>query len=90
MTVGYVLPHCPYIAPKRLFEEYFDKIQSGEGNGLDLIFGNSNLKKEKTFNNVIHRIIGENPDLNIKAFITAHIIKNQIDCLIGTNKISRK
>jgi len=26
MTVGYVLPHCPYIAPKRLFDEYFDKI----------------------------------------------------------------
>jgi len=26
MTVGYVLPHCPFIAPKRLFDEYFEKI----------------------------------------------------------------
>ena len=26
MTVGYVLPHCPFIAPKRLFDEYIDKI----------------------------------------------------------------
>ena len=26
MTVGYVLPHCPFIAPKRLFDEYLDKI----------------------------------------------------------------
>jgi len=26
MTVGYVLPHCPYIAPKRLFDEYYDKV----------------------------------------------------------------
>lgn len=26
MTVGYVLPHCPYIAPKRLFDEYLDKV----------------------------------------------------------------
>ena len=26
LTVGYVLPHCPYIAPKRLFDEYFDKV----------------------------------------------------------------
>lgn len=26
MTVGYVLPHCPYIAPKRLFDEYLEKI----------------------------------------------------------------
>jgi choline-sulfatase len=26
MTVGYVLPHCPYIAPKRLFNEYIEKI----------------------------------------------------------------
>jgi choline-sulfatase len=27
MTVGYVLPHCPYIAPKRLFDEYYEKVQ---------------------------------------------------------------
>jgi len=26
MVVGYVLPHCPYICPKRLFDEYFDKV----------------------------------------------------------------
>ena len=26
MTVGYVLPHCPFIAPKRLFDEYLEKI----------------------------------------------------------------
>ena len=26
MTVGYVLPHCPFIAPKRLFDEYLDQI----------------------------------------------------------------
>ena len=26
MTVGYVLPHCPYIAPKRLFDEYLPKV----------------------------------------------------------------
>ena len=26
ITVGYVLPHCPFIAPKRLFDEYLDKI----------------------------------------------------------------
>ena len=26
MAVGYVLPHCPYISPKQLFDEYFDKI----------------------------------------------------------------
>ncbi len=26
MTVGYVLPHCPFIAPKQLFDEYIDKI----------------------------------------------------------------
>jgi choline-sulfatase len=26
MTVGYVLPHCPFIAPKRLFDEYFGKV----------------------------------------------------------------
>jgi choline-sulfatase len=28
MTVGYVLPHCPFIAPKRLFDEYFQKIDT--------------------------------------------------------------
>ncbi len=26
MTVGYVLPHCPYIAPKRLFDEYLQTV----------------------------------------------------------------
>ena len=26
MTVGFILPHCPFIAPKPLFEEYLDKI----------------------------------------------------------------
>jgi len=26
MVVGYVLPHCPYICPKRLFDEYFDRV----------------------------------------------------------------
>lgn len=26
MVIGYVLPHCPYICPKRLFDEYFDKV----------------------------------------------------------------
>ena len=26
MTVGYVLPHCPFIAPKRLFNEYVEKV----------------------------------------------------------------
>ena len=26
MTVGYVLPHCPFIAPKRLFDEYLERI----------------------------------------------------------------
>ena len=26
LTVGYVLPHCPYICPKRLFDEYMDTI----------------------------------------------------------------
>ena len=26
MAVGYVLPHCPFIAPKRLFDEYFHKV----------------------------------------------------------------
>jgi choline-sulfatase len=26
MVVGYVLPHCPYICPKRLFDEYYDKV----------------------------------------------------------------
>jgi len=26
LTVGYVLPHCPFIAPKRLFDEYLGKV----------------------------------------------------------------
>ena len=26
LTVGYVLPHCPFICPKRLFDEYMDQI----------------------------------------------------------------
>ncbi len=26
LTVGYVLPHCPYICPKRLFDEYYEKV----------------------------------------------------------------
>ena len=30
MTVGYVLPHCPFIAPKQLFDEYFEKINVPE------------------------------------------------------------
>jgi len=28
LTVGFVLPHCPFIVPKRLFEEYFDQIEA--------------------------------------------------------------
>jgi len=27
LVVGWVLPHCPYIAPKRLFDEYYDRIE---------------------------------------------------------------
>ncbi|MCZ6678379.1 MAG: sulfatase-like hydrolase/transferase [Candidatus Poribacteria bacterium] len=30
MTVGYVLPHCPFIAPKRLFDEYFERVNLPE------------------------------------------------------------
>ncbi len=26
LVVGYVLPHCPFICPKRLYDEYFDRI----------------------------------------------------------------
>ena len=26
MTVGFVLPHCPFIAPKQLFEEYLEQV----------------------------------------------------------------
>ena len=26
LVVGYVLPHCPYICPKDLFDEYYEKI----------------------------------------------------------------
>lgn len=28
LTVGSVLPHCPYIAPKRLFDEYYEQIEA--------------------------------------------------------------
>jgi len=34
MVVGFVLPHCPYVCPKPLFEEYMDKVtlpDSGTG-----------------------------------------------------------
>ncbi|HID06709.1 MAG TPA: hypothetical protein EYP10_06135 [Armatimonadetes bacterium] len=27
MVVGFVLPHCPYIAPKTLFEHYYDRVK---------------------------------------------------------------
>lgn len=30
LTVGYVLPHCPYIAPKRLYDEYHDAVDVPE------------------------------------------------------------
>ncbi|MBI3972005.1 MAG: sulfatase-like hydrolase/transferase [Chloroflexi bacterium] len=26
LVVGYVLPHCPYICPKPLFDEYYDRV----------------------------------------------------------------
>ncbi len=26
LVVGYVLPHCPFICPKRLYDEYFDRV----------------------------------------------------------------
>lgn len=29
-VVGYVLPHCPFVAPKELFDYYFDKVQAPE------------------------------------------------------------
>jgi len=30
LVVGFVLPHCPYVCPKPLFEEYMDKINLPE------------------------------------------------------------
>ena len=30
MVVGWVLPHCPYICPKALFDEYYDTIDVPE------------------------------------------------------------
>ena len=26
LVVGYVLPHCPFIAPKKLYDEYYDQV----------------------------------------------------------------
>jgi len=30
LVVGYVLPHCPYIAPRRLYDYYYDRVEVPE------------------------------------------------------------
>ena len=70
--------------------DFFRRVFNDEESPLDLIFANSNLKKEGEFDRVIHRVIGENPDFDLRGFINAHLIFNWFDELVGRSVIIRK
>lgn len=91
VTERFSLPYNIFSIPhvdNEISNAYFDEvIQKGK---IDLIFGNSNLRKERKCRNVIHRIIGENPDYNLQAFINAHLVYHFMGNLFGYNYIKRK
>jgi len=73
----FAIPHID----KGISNEYFDRILNSELN-VNLIFGNSNLRKEQNFNKVIHRLIGENPDHNIHGFVNTHLLKFHLENIL--------
>lgn len=79
------IPHVDDGIEKEFFTEVLEKNKYK----IDLIFGNSNLKKEKISSKVYHRIIGENPYLNWKGFLNAHILYNWLLTKLGRNLIVR-
>jgi len=70
-------------------EKFFTEVLENNEYKIDLIFGNSNLKKEAVSPRVLHRIIGENPYLNWKGFLNAHILYNWLLTKLGRNLIVR-